>query len=175
MKATLIAIVMGAGLSAMPAEAALYNFTITGEFIGSGSFTTLDTESDEYPGGYEIIAMSGTFNGATIIGIQPPGTLFADNMYYESGLHVGEGGWTFRAGTRDYNMFLSEVTDATGTYDQLLVGYPGIGRSRRVSLSVTPASVPVPEPTTLSIVGLGVAGLGLVARRRKAKAGEAAA
>ena len=104
----LVALIVGA-FAASPAEATLYNFTITGTsgYSGSGTFTTSDTPDPnaENPGGFPVTAMTGTFKGSTIVQIDPVGTLYADNDFYASGLHVDDDGWTWRAGTQDYTPF----------------------------------------------------------------------
>jgi hypothetical protein len=168
-KIVLIALILGA-FAASPAEATLYNFTIKGGFTGSGTFTTSDTPDVDDPTAYDVTAMTGTFNGSTIAHLDPINTLFADNVFYTSGLHVDDDGWTWRAGTRDYNMFLSEGIDSHGNAtENLLIGFPGIsGGSKKVTFTATAATVP--EPAMLGVFGMGVIGLGLTRRRKSAVA-----
>lgn len=149
MKMIPIALIVGA-FAASPAEATLYNFTITGGFTGSGTFTTSGTPDPdaEDPGGFLVTAMTGTFKGSTIVQLESVGTLYADNDFHTSGLHVDDDGWTWLAGGQDYNMFLSEGTDSHGKpTENLLIGYPGIpgGASKKVTFTAT-AVAPVPEP-----------------------------
>jgi hypothetical protein len=167
MKMVLIALIVGA-FAASPAEATLYNFSIMGGFTGSGTFTTSDTPDVGDPTAFLVTAMTGTFKGSTIVHLDAVNTLFADNIFYTSGLHVDDDGWTWRAGPQDYNMFLSEGIDSHGNpTENLLIGFPGIsGGSKKVTFTAT-AVAPVPEPATLALFGMGVIGLGLM-RRRKA-------
>jgi hypothetical protein len=132
MKMVLIALIVGT-FAASPAEATLYNFSIT------------------------------------IAHLDPINTLFADNIFYTSGLHVDDDGWTWRAGAQDYNMFLSEGIDSHGNpTENLLIGFPGIsGGSKKVTFTAT-AVAPVPEPATLGLFGMGMIGLGLMRRRKAA-------
>jgi hypothetical protein len=169
MKMVLIALIVGTFV-ASPAEATLYNFTIKGGFTGSGTFTTsntLDPDAED-PGGFLVTAMTGTFNGSTIV-LDSVGTLFADNDFYPSGLHIDDDGWTWHAGSRDYNMFLSDGIDSHGNpTEKLLIGFPGIsGGSKTVTFAAT-AVAPVPEPAMLGLFGMGVIGLGLARRYRAA-------
>jgi hypothetical protein len=141
-------------IAASPAQATLYDFTIKGGFTGSGTFTTSDTldPNAEDPGGYLVTAMTGTFAGSTIK-LDSVGTLFSDNDFYPTSLHVDDDGWTWHAGTKDYNMFLSDGTDSHGNpTENLLIGYPGIpgGSSKQVTFTITVVA-PVPEPATLGL------------------------
>jgi PEP-CTERM motif len=171
MKMVLIALIVGA-FAASPAEATLYDWTIKGGFTGSGTFTTYDTldPDAEDPGGFLITAMTGTFNGSKITQLDSVGTLFADNDFYSSGLHVDDDGWTWHAGSQDYNMFLSDGIDSHGNpTENLLIGFPGIpgGASKKVTFTFTEVAS-VPEPATLSLFGMGVIGLGLTRHRKAA-------
>jgi PEP-CTERM motif len=167
MKVVLIVLILGAFATA-PAEAALYNWTIKGGFTGSGTFTTSNTPDVDDPTAFLVTAMTGTFNGSTITRLDSIGILFADNLFYTSGLHVDDSGWTWHAGTRDYNMFLSEGFDANGPTENLLIGFPGIsGGSKKITFTET-AVGSVPEPATLGLFGMGVICLGLTRRRKAA-------
>jgi hypothetical protein len=169
MKMVLIALIVGA-FTASPAEATLYNFTIKGGFTGSGTFTTSNTPIAGYPTEFLVTAMTGTFAGSTITKLDPVGTLYADNIFDTSGLHVDDSGLTWHAGTKDYNMFLSDGIDSHGNAtENLLIGYPGIpgGASKNVTFTAT-AVAPVPEPGMLGIFGMGVIGLRLARRHMAA-------
>jgi hypothetical protein len=173
MKVVLIALIVVA-FAASPAEATLFNFTITGTsgFSGSGTFTTSNTPDPnaENPGGFLVTAMTGIFKGSPIAHIDSVGTLSADNDYYTTGLHVDDDGWTWLAGGQDYNMFLSDGVDSHGNpTENLLIGFPGIpgGSSKKVTFTAT-AAASVPEPATLGLFGMGVIGLGLMRRRKAA-------
>jgi hypothetical protein len=173
-KIVLIALIAGA-FAASPAEATLYDFTIKGGFTGSGTFTTSDTSIDlADPDEFLVTAMTGTFNGSKITQLDPINTLFADNVFDPSGLntqglYVDDDGWTWHAGSRDYNMFLSDGTDSHGNpTENLLIGYPGIsGGSKKVTFAVTEVES-VPEPATLGLFGISAIGLGLTRRRQAA-------
>jgi hypothetical protein len=171
MKMVLIALIVAA-VAAPPAQATLYDWTMKGGFSGSGTFTTADTPDPnaEDPGGFLVTAMTGMFNGGAITKLDAVNTLFADNDYYPTGLHLDDDGWTWHEGSRDYNMFLSVGTDSHGnTTENLLIGFPGIpgGMSKMVTFTITEVA-PVPEPATLALFGMAVIGLGLTRRRKAA-------
>jgi hypothetical protein len=113
--------------------------------------------------------MTGTFNGSTIAHLDPINTLFADNDFYPSGLHLDDDGWTWHAGSKDYNMFLSDGIDSHGNpTENLLIGFPGIsGGSKNVTFTAT-AVAPVPEPAMLGLFAMSLIALGLTRRRKAA-------
>jgi hypothetical protein len=170
MKMILIAMIAGA-VAASLAAAALYDWTIKGGFTGSGTFTTSDIEdpNSEDPDGFLVTAMTGTFNGSSLTQLDSVGTLSADNDFYTTGLHIDDDGWTWHAGEKDFNKFLSVGTNSHGNpTENLLIGYPGIpgGSSKQVTFTETEVA-PVPEPAMGGLFAMAVIGLGL-ARRHKA-------
>jgi len=70
-------------------------------------------------------------------------------------------GSPWNAGTPDTLLIL----DADGVSDVILVNNTGPGGSAAITFSSDPSLVP--EPGTMSILGLGLVGLGLASRRRK--------
>jgi len=170
LKIVLIAVMLCL-FSVAPANATSYTWTIKGGFTGSGTFITSDTPTAGDPTAFLVTSMTGTFAGSTV-SLDPVGTLYSDNLFFKTGLHMDDAGWTFHAGTKDYNMFLSDGFDANGPTQNVLIGYPNIpgGRSKNVTFAATlaPTVAPVSEPATLSLVGLGVAAVGTLRRRKTA-------
>ena len=155
------------------ARANTYNFIYTGPgILASGRIVTSNSPDPSFPGGYDILSITGERNGAPIAGMVPPsgvvsnlGGLYYNNVFYPAEPHL------------DYNGLLYEM--AGGVFD---VWYDdGSVRGQTGYFELTPALVgtlgtPIrftataaPQPSFGAIPFLGFAALvGWRLRRRAA-------
>ncbi|WP_156025906.1 PEPxxWA-CTERM sorting domain-containing protein [Sphingomonas phyllosphaerae] len=176
-------LVLCLGVLALPAQAAVFDWKITGGFSGSGTLTATDQpyayNIDEPPTGqsvpgYLVTSMTGKFGGLSVslVAADPEkGPYFASNLIYPTGTKpmIDENGLLFKTATRTYNLFASRTCggDTSGCSMIPLIGYPGIsGGSKQVAVTITAVKSAVPESATwvMMILGFGVVGY---AMRRK--------
>ena len=151
-------------LFAMPASAATYIFSFSGTGqAGSGTLTTDDvTIASRGYTAQTITGITGTYNGSSITGLMA-GLFGADNLYYLTGPSFVDGsGVGFRtAAGNQVNLFYQ---DSAQSYR---VNTLNPFASVFVTATSSPATAPVPEPATWTMMIAGFAVIGLVLRGRR--------
>ncbi len=173
------------GVLALPVQAAVFEWKITGAFSGAGMLTTTDQpfsyDIDEPPtgqsvAGYFVTSMTGKFGGlaVSLVAADPEkGPYYASNLIYPTGTKpmIDESGLLFKNATRTYNLFASQTCGGdTGECSMIpRIGYPGIsGGSRQVALTITAVKSAVPESATWAMMLLGFGVVGYAMRRKPA-------
>lgn len=172
------------------AQASVFNFTYTNNSsyatdTASGTLTTgaRDQSGNFGPNGFEITAITGTYNGAAITGLLPTGTYYKTSGFFGS---PGNDNILFYPSTQVFNGqptyldYYGLGFSTTGpSFVNIYFGLGGYGTLYSDSASdatlgslgtfaVTPASTAVPEPAVLGMFGLGLLLIGgFVGTRRR--------
>jgi hypothetical protein len=153
-----------------PAAASiLWNWDYSGSGISaSGTFITVERPNGK--GGYLITRITGTRNGKTITGLQPPGTSIPGNEPYtvDDLVFLGRGpqltshGFGFSTSDGNYsNPFYADFLPIPGYLEffstpPFTAGAPGLGHSE-LPVQFSAAQVAIPEPGTYALVFVALA------------------
>ncbi len=138
--------------------------TITATLPGSGSLATPGTL-----GTFKFTIPTGETAASATVKLSDI-EIGASAAFYLDGVFLGSEGAATGA-TLTFNLTDLAVLDDGAAVLSWHVGSDSIGcvcvvPSRGETLSITTAGTPIPEPMTLSLVGMSLVGLGMVRRRR---------
>lgn len=178
---------VAAQASQVVAQSSVFNFTYTGTDATNTASGTLTTGASDPSGSFfspslAITGITGTYNGAAITSLLPSGTYYQTSGFFGS---PGNDNILYYPSTQSYigdptylDRYGLGFSTSSG-FVNIYFGLGGYGALYGTSLSdvtsqsagtftVTAASSAVPEPTVLSMFGLGVLLLGgFVGLRRR--------
>jgi hypothetical protein len=158
------------------ASAGTYDFNYQGDFgnnIITGSFTTSQKPVRNSGGGYKITGITGTFDHSAITSLVKINQFQGnDNLFFANYANGADNYSPFDANGVSFkdaaNQFVNLFTDAGLVFGARTCTVGGSCLTSSGTLTVTPAALPVPEPGSLLLLGTGLVGLGVIARRRAA-------
>jgi len=163
--ATTSALALAVGLLASaPASAKVWDFSFATGFdsvTGQDDSATgqLTTAGAGYP--YTVTGISGSFDGAAITGLSPYAS--ADQLLYQADPYADFSGLSFTVtGGITYNW--SNYGGPIGGLASSVLDPGGYGCCQIPFTSITVSAVP--EPVSLAMLGAGLAGLGVIRRKR---------
>jgi hypothetical protein len=181
LSATVLAATSGLVFGTIQAASALtwrWNY-FASDIEAIGTFTTNNTPDDL--GFYQILGISGTRNGETIIGLQPAGTPIPGNEPFNvdnlislnSQQLTGDGFGYFTSGGNYSSPFFASFLPTPGYLEvfsapPLIPGFENLGtEDSELPISFSATIVSVPESTSIfGLVALGTLGLTSALRRK---------
>jgi PEP-CTERM motif len=168
------AAVAGLLTATAPASATLYDWTLTGGGdYGSGTLVTGAPDN----GGVDILSFSGTIDGnpVTLLGGQPGGATATSLFVYDNILYpppndpvLDVWGVLFSDAGDEGNIFYG-ITPLDYSYWSAPLDRGGDSTTNNSVTFTLTADLPdpIPEPTSLALFGVGLAGLGFARYRRR--------
>ena len=154
------------GALALPAAAHASTFTVTGSGDGV-SGTGVLTATDNGNGSFSITGLSAPGSGITPA-LLAPGTFNAnDNLFFPAAATlVDSKGFAFQATQGNTTFKIDIFSPSAGTYAAAYLDNDGLSLTIPVTMSLVTTPPAVPEPSSLMLLGTGIAGVAAFMRRK---------